>query len=465
MWGIFTVFLVGFAVSFSTKVEASCSGKNNQHHQAAEIEVLRIINEYRQSINKTQPKNMPKLSMLKLCNTIGAAAQNHSNDMRDQKYYAHIGKNGSEFWERTCDTGYEPGCESLICQNDPSLPCGPSTAMGEIITGWASTAQSAFSMWKNSGGHDALMKHPAYRVAGVGHACGGPLGHYWTINFAASESSCNGISNPGGGGSGPTPPKEKLDFGNINVGSPQVKAYIYTNDTNSKVKFESLIWSVTSTEYDPGDFRVDEHKNDCFAEKIQPGETCPVYVTFNPKRSGKRSIIMELTLSNGDQYNFLEVKGNGVDSGGIPTPTPTPTPEPTPDPGDGNTTPDPDPEEPQDYSLDIEVESKFGEFLKGTKAVIDVRPLIDGVPADGQFIWLTVEKPDKPKPMGKRKKSKTNNKFQSTAQFKQMLNKPGIYKFTAHLKSSMKKNSKTLATSETITIEVCKDKKGRNYCP
>ena len=147
----------------------SCSGTGSSTHglSAQEKELVRLINNYRKGG-----------SSISACASLNKAAQDHANDMRDKRYYSHRGKNGSEFWERTCDAGYQSGC-------------GPSTWMGEIITAWAHDAVGAFLMWKNSAGHDALMKDTGYKVAGIGHACGGPYGHYWVIDFAGTnEASC-----------------------------------------------------------------------------------------------------------------------------------------------------------------------------------------------------------------------------------------------------------------------------------
>lgn len=148
----------------------ACTGTGAATHGLSSMErhLLDLMNDYR----GTQAN-------LAACNSLNVAAQDHANDMRDEEYYSHKGKNGSEFWERACDAGYQAGC-------------GPTTWMGEIITGWASTPEEAFQMWRNSPGHDALMKDGTYSVAGVGHACGGPLGHYWVVDFAAAnEASCN----------------------------------------------------------------------------------------------------------------------------------------------------------------------------------------------------------------------------------------------------------------------------------
>jgi uncharacterized protein YkwD len=37
--------------------------------------------------------------------------------------------------------------------------------------------------WMNSPGHKANILNCQYRHIGVGHAKGGPYGHYWTQNF------------------------------------------------------------------------------------------------------------------------------------------------------------------------------------------------------------------------------------------------------------------------------------------
>ncbi len=63
--------------------------------------------------------------------------------------------------------------------------------MGEIIAAANSTADATFSQWVNSPGHESILASAAYKVAGIGHACGGAYGHYWVMVFAAAdEASC-----------------------------------------------------------------------------------------------------------------------------------------------------------------------------------------------------------------------------------------------------------------------------------
>ena len=38
---------------------------------------------------------------------LGTAARRHANDMHANNFFSHVGSDGSEFWERIDDTGYE----------------------------------------------------------------------------------------------------------------------------------------------------------------------------------------------------------------------------------------------------------------------------------------------------------------------------------------------------------------------
>lgn len=70
---ILTVLSMAMAFAYSSTAQASCSGNNNLEHEAFEKKVLQLINNYR--------KNKPQLSE---CKTLAAAAQRHTNDMRDK---------------------------------------------------------------------------------------------------------------------------------------------------------------------------------------------------------------------------------------------------------------------------------------------------------------------------------------------------------------------------------------------
>ena len=131
---------------------------------------LVIINDYRQQNG---------LGTLAACRSLNRAAQGHSEDMRDQNYFAHQGLNGSSPWDRACGACYELGC-------------GPKTAMSENIAAGNADAQKTFIQWKNSPGHNKNMLSPSVSYIGIGRATGGgQYGVYWTNVFGgAFEQSC-----------------------------------------------------------------------------------------------------------------------------------------------------------------------------------------------------------------------------------------------------------------------------------
>ena len=138
---------------------------------ADELAFLQTINDYRAQNG---------LGALAACTSLNRAAQGHSEDMRDNNYFDHIGLDGSEPWDRACDACYEKGC-------------GPSTAMGENIAAGQPDAASVFDAWKNSPGHNANMLGGSFTQIGIGKATGGgEYGVYWTNVFGGdTEPSCN----------------------------------------------------------------------------------------------------------------------------------------------------------------------------------------------------------------------------------------------------------------------------------
>ena len=149
----------------------SCTGTGDPTHglSANELVLFQLLNDYRASNGK------PPVTV---CSSLSRASQDHANDMRGRRYFSHLGANGSEFWERTCDAGYTHGC-------------GPITWMGEIIAGYDSTPAGAIGQWIGSPGHASIMADAAHVVVGIGHACGGQLSNYWVMDFAAAnEPSC-----------------------------------------------------------------------------------------------------------------------------------------------------------------------------------------------------------------------------------------------------------------------------------
>jgi uncharacterized protein YkwD len=146
------------------------AGPDTTPLDAEEEAFLEIINAYRQQNG---------LGTLTHCRSLDRAAQGHSEDMRDQDYFDHVGLDGSAPWDRACSACYDLGC-------------GPTTAMAENIAAGAADAQTTFELWKGSPGHNANMLNGGLTQIGIGRALGGgSYGVYWTNVFGgASEPSC-----------------------------------------------------------------------------------------------------------------------------------------------------------------------------------------------------------------------------------------------------------------------------------
>jgi uncharacterized protein YkwD len=147
------------------------SGPDTTPLDAQEQAFLGIINNYRAQNG---------LGKLTACRSLNRAAQGHSEDMRDNNFFSHGGLNGSSPWDRACWACYELGC-------------GPKTAMAENIAAGNSNAQTTFTQWKNSPGHNANMLKGNIKYIGIGRATGGgPFGVYWTNIFGGKwEPSCD----------------------------------------------------------------------------------------------------------------------------------------------------------------------------------------------------------------------------------------------------------------------------------
>ncbi len=134
---------------------------------------LQLINDYRQQNS---------LAPLSPSDTLDRAAQWKSQNMAANSYFAHDDTPINRTWIqriRDCDYGY-------------------NTYIGENIAAGISSAADAFSLWKNSPGHNANMLGVNYTAIGIGRAyvAGSPYGWYWTTDFG-------GVAD--GYTSGPTP--------------------------------------------------------------------------------------------------------------------------------------------------------------------------------------------------------------------------------------------------------------------
>ncbi|MCA9525630.1 MAG: hypothetical protein KC549_04950, partial [Myxococcales bacterium] len=97
--------------------------------------------------------------------TMRAAARAHSQDMCDNGYFSHTGRDGSQPWDRMRRAGAQFG------------------AAGENIAWGYGSPDAVHTGWMNSAGHRANLLGNGWRRIAVGYvACGGQP--YWTQVFA-----------------------------------------------------------------------------------------------------------------------------------------------------------------------------------------------------------------------------------------------------------------------------------------
>ncbi len=115
-------------------------------------QLLSLINAARQG------KNRPLLTP---DHRLGLAAKDHSDSMAKHAYFAHRGRDGSNFQIRMARHGYplSHSAENLAKARD---------------------AATVFQMWSDSKGHRVNMMNAKYTRVGIIRT-----GDYWTANFAA----------------------------------------------------------------------------------------------------------------------------------------------------------------------------------------------------------------------------------------------------------------------------------------
>lgn len=165
-----------------------------------EAAFLVLINDYRKANN---------LAPLVASHDLGAAAEHHSDDMADQNYFSHTGKNGSTPKERMVDHGY-----------------AFDTFWGENISAGRVTAQDAFNAWKASPGHNANMLGPNFVAIGIDRAQNpaSEFEFYWTNVFGgeadAAAKPCP--ANEADAADDPDPAAPKPDPAAPKPGQPDV---------------------------------------------------------------------------------------------------------------------------------------------------------------------------------------------------------------------------------------------------
>lgn len=140
---------------------------------AEEAKFLQLINTYRAE-NGVAP--------LQASTNLNRAAAWMAHDLGDKAYFSHTDSLGRAPSTRAQNCGYPGGA-------------GENIAAGTV----QDTAQEAFTMWRNSAGHNANMLNASYRMIGIARAyvSGSPYGWYWVTPF--------GSTNDGTGGGASTP--------------------------------------------------------------------------------------------------------------------------------------------------------------------------------------------------------------------------------------------------------------------
>jgi uncharacterized protein YkwD len=132
---------------------------------AAEDEVLVLLNQMRENGGDCPSGYFGPRPPLRMDQALRRAARLHSQDMADNNYFSHTGRDGSSFSQRAVRAGYT------------GSPRGENIAAGNAL------AQATFTQWRNSDGHCRNMMGNHTEI-GIGYATGpGQYRNYWTQKF------------------------------------------------------------------------------------------------------------------------------------------------------------------------------------------------------------------------------------------------------------------------------------------
>jgi hypothetical protein len=147
-WLTFSIFLL-FAVSV------------NAAQTDAAWQVLGLLNAAREE---------QQLDPLAMNPQLLAAAQRHSDDMAQADLLTHTGTDGTEFWDRIADAGYEMtvGAENVLYRFNLD-------------------GAGAFEQWKQSPPHNANMMNPVYQEVGIAVVYAPVSGRYYFTMVLASR--------------------------------------------------------------------------------------------------------------------------------------------------------------------------------------------------------------------------------------------------------------------------------------
>ena len=170
--GLFVVVLTGCAstatptVTPGSDLESPPLALSATEPQETE-QFLSVINEYRE---------LRDLGALTIDPSLTKVAEWMANDMATKNYFSHTDSLGRDSFRRMSDMGYDF-----------------NVWKGENLLAGAAMAQEAFTLWKNSPGHNANMLNPNFTVIGIARAYNATLfyGWYWATEFGGVSSSQN----------------------------------------------------------------------------------------------------------------------------------------------------------------------------------------------------------------------------------------------------------------------------------
>ncbi|MBG0832289.1 S8 family serine peptidase [Planomonospora sp. ID67723] len=125
--------------------------------------VVQLVNQYRQQQGCAPLTQNARLD---------SAAQGHSADMAENRYFSHTSRDGRSPGDRMRAAGFSP-----------------LRLWGENIAWGQRTADSVMRSWMNSRGHRANILNCKFTHIGVGVAKNSQGRIYWTQNFAATTTS------------------------------------------------------------------------------------------------------------------------------------------------------------------------------------------------------------------------------------------------------------------------------------
>lgn len=148
-------------------VAVTTSSTAPQGMSDAEMRTVDLTNVARSRARFCGDEWMPAVRALRPNPLLARSAEQHSRDMARHNYYSHVGRDGSQPWERMRSNGYA------------------WVEAGENIVAGRQTPQQAVSAWLASPSHCVLMMSDDFRHIGVGiaKASDSDYGTYWTAHF------------------------------------------------------------------------------------------------------------------------------------------------------------------------------------------------------------------------------------------------------------------------------------------